>query len=338
MGAPRGAPGCGGRIAEHEEELSTVSMAATASGAGGGSKSTDSAVILRTWLAPTNLVMAGLLLVGIVALYWDWLLRQHRFSSEQAADWGHAYMVPLISMYVVWTRRFEIARLKPSVFWPGLLPLLVGIAIYFLFTLTAAPGIHMFQGFALVLCVAGLALLLLGPAIFGIIAFPIMYLGFGVTLADKLMGMITFQLQILATQGAWLTLNMFGLSTDIMGNALTMRTGGKTIPLNVAEACAGMRMVIAFLALGVAVAFLSCPRWWQRVALVLMAVPVALATNVLRVVSLAVMSIVNPGFAAGDAHTLIGVLWLVPAFLAYMGIVWILKRIVQDHGVKGAKA
>ncbi|MBL0921234.1 MAG: exosortase/archaeosortase family protein [Phycisphaerales bacterium] len=313
-------------------------MAATASGAGGGSAKVDSAVVLRAWLAPANLAMAGLLLVGIAAMFGDWFLRQHQFSSRYAADWGHAYMVPLISAYVVWTRRDEIARLKPSVFWPGMLPLLLGLAVYILFTLMDAPGIHMFQGFAITLCVAGLAMLLLGPAIFGVVAFPIMYLAFGVTLADKLMGMITFQLQILATKGDWLTLNMFGLSTDIMGNALTMRHNGRVVPLNVAEACAGMRMVIAFLALGVAVAFLSCPRWWQRVALVLMAVPVALATNVLRVVTLAVMSLVNPGFAAGDAHTLIGVLWLVPAFLAYMGIVWLLKRIVREPATKGAKA
>lgn len=313
-------------------------MAATASGTGGGAAQSDPRAILRAWLAPTNLLMGALLLGGLTALFWDWILRQHRYSSEHAADWGHAYLVPLISGYIIWMRREEIARLKPSIFWPGLLPLLLGIAIYCLFTLSAAPGVHMFQGFALTLCVAGLALLLLGPAIFGIVAFPIAYLAFGVTLADKLMGMITFQLQQLATQGAWLTLNMFGLSTDIMGNTLTMRSGGKSIPLNVAEACAGMRMVIAFLALGVAVAFLSCPRWWQRVALILMAIPVALATNVLRVVSLAVVSLVNPGFAAGDAHTLIGVLWLLPAFAAYMGIVWILKRIVQDGAPKGATA
>ncbi len=291
-------------------------MAATGAAAGGTAKSPSD--FLRAWLTPSNLAIAGLLLLGLVALFWDWFLRQHRFSSEQAADWGHAYMVPLISMYVVWTRRESIAKLRPAVFWPGVMPLLLGIAIYFLFTLTAAPGVHMFQGFALVMCVGGIALMLLGPRMFGALAFPIAYLAFGVTLADKLMGMITFQLQLLATEGAWIVLNAGGLTTDLAGNTLTVRSGGKSIPLNVAEACAGMRMVIAFLALGV------------RVALVLMAIPVALETNVLRVVSLAVVSLWNPGFAAGDAHTLIGVLWLVPAFLAYMGIVWILKRIMHE--------
>jgi exosortase len=324
-------------VDDDEEAAATVSsVAATGAGAGGAAQRAPGD-ILRAWATPANVAMFGLLLAGLVALFWSFILRQHRFSSEQAADWGHAYMVPLISGYVIWARREELARLQPTVFWPGLLALLLGIAIYFLFILTDAPGVHMFQGFSLVMCIAGLVLLLLGPRVFGVVAFPVAYLAFGVTLAEQLMIDVTFRLQMMATYGAWVVLNIFGLSTDIAGNALTVRSGGKTIPLNVAEACAGMRMVIAFLALGVAVAFLSCRQWWQRVALVLLAIPVAVATNVLRVVSLAVMSLWNPGFAAGDAHTLIGVLWLLPAFLAYMGIVWMLKRMVHESA-PGAKA
>lgn len=290
-------------------------------------------------LSTPAVVMASLLTLGLGALFWEWIVRQNRFSMEQSADWGHVYLVPLISGYFIYRKRQAIAKVKTTVFWPGVLPLLVGVAAYYLWTLTRISGIHMFQGYALVLCVAGLTLLLTGPRMFAHLCLPVSYLAFGVTVGDRLMQMITFKLQLVASEGAALLLKMLGFTVDLAGNTLSVASGsGAPHMLNVAEACSGMRMVIAFIALGVAVAFLSCPQWWQRVALVLLAVPVAVLTNVIRVASLGMVSIWSPGLAEGEAHSLIGVLWLVPAFLFFMGIVWALKGLVRDETKPSALA
>lgn len=287
-------------------------------------------------LAAPNVTMTLVLLAGLVGLFWEWFYRQHRFSSEAPEDWGHAYLVPLISAYAIWTRREELSRLRAEVFWPGVLPLLVGIGAHFFWTLSPASGIHMFQGAALVLCVAGLSLLLLGPRMFAVLVFPIAYLGFGVTISDRVMEVVTFRLQMIATSGSALLLQMLGFAVDLKGNTVTMTlSDGTNIPLNVAEACSGMRMVVAFVALAVAVAFLSTRLWWQRVALVLLAAPVAVLTNVVRVASLGLAGLIDPGLATGEAHGLIGVLWLVPGFLLFMGIGWALKKMVRTDGAKG---
>ena len=89
-------------------------------------------------------------------------------------------------------------------------------------------------------------------------------------------------------------------------------------------------MLVGFFALGVAVAIVSCRHWWQRVALVLLAAPVAVLTNVLRVTTLGVASLYNQDLAVGDAHMFIGVLWLIPGFLLFMGITWALNRMVDQ--------
>ena len=52
----------------------------------------------------------------------------------------------------------------------------------------------------------------------------------------------------------------------------------------VAEACSGMRQLTGFLALTVAVAYLSSRPAWYRVAVVVSAVPIAMTANVARVV------------------------------------------------------
>ena len=128
-----------------------------------------------------------------------------------------------------------------------------------------------------------------------------------------------------------------------LGNQLTVyNSAGEGFPLEVAEACSGMRMVVAFIALAVAVGFFSCRQWWHRVAVVLLAVPVAVFMNIVRVAVLAAITLVNPDFSVGGAHTLIGTLLLVPAFLLFMFCVWLLKKITPDDAdrssAKGAKA
>jgi exosortase/archaeosortase family protein len=59
-----------------------------------------------------------------------------------------------------------------------------------------------------------------------------------------------------------------------------------------------------------------------------MAVPTAIFVNVLRVMTLGILSTVDSGFAAGEFHTMVGMLWLIPAFFIYLGIMWILRNLV----------
>ena len=106
---------------------------------------------------------------------------------------------------------------------------------------------------------------------------------------------------------------------------------GTSYPLNIAEACSGMRMLMAFFALGVAMAYTGLKYTWQRTILVVFAIPTAVFVNILRVMTLGLMSIADSGFAAGDFHTFVGTLWLIPAFLIYLGIVWILKNLVIEE-------
>lgn len=292
----------------------------------------DSARVLGIF-TPMGLAMIGALGIVFVALFYRWFQRQHMWSSERVEDWGHAYVIPLISLYIIWQSRESIARLRTEVFWPGLAPFLLGIMTYFAGVVTIRN--HMIQGFAIVLTVFGLTLLLTGPRLMKYLFIPIGYLVFAVTVSESIMLSITFKLQLVASKGAYLVLNLIGTPFDwfsvaIDGNRLDILRGTTVIPMNVAEACSGMRMVVAFLALAVAVALLACKQWWQRTALLLLAAPVAILMNVVRVTVLGLVSLGNPDLASGDAHTLIGTLLLFPSLLLFLGIVWALNRIYSD--------
>lgn len=279
-------------------------------------------------LKPADAVLAVFVSAAFVAVFLRWIVRQFGwggFSATHFEDWGHAYLVPLISGWYIWTNRARLRGLSAQVCWPGLGVLLLGIVAHVNF-ITGFPN-HMFQGFALVLALAGLLLFLLGPEIFPFLVFPVAYLGFAVTISDMVMLKVTWGLKLLASKGAWAALNLVGIDTDLSGNILRVHHGGNVIPLNVADACAGMRMVVAFVALAVAVAFLSCRQWWQRIAVILLAIPVAVAMNVGRVAVLGAASLVNPDLATGGAHMFIGTVLLVPAFLVFMACVWLMQRV-----------
>lgn len=285
------------------------------------------------WLTRENALVGGLLAIGFFALFFRWFVLQHQHSFG-SPDWSHAYIVPLISGYIVWRRRRELAAIRPEVFWPGLAPLLVGVASYAYWVL-GFPN-HMLQGFSIVIALGGLVLLMTGPRALPILAFPIAYLAFGVTIAEMVMLKVTAKLQLVASAGANVLMKMlaplFGYTVDLWGNVLTItKRSGEVIPLNVAEACSGLRMLVAFYALGAAVAFISCRHWWQRIALLLLAGPIAVLVNVLRVAFLGIASTWNPELSRGNAHMFIGVLWLVPAFLLFMGVVWALNRMVREQ-------
>ena len=299
-----------------------------------GAPDAEASVLSRLATAP-GLTFIGILLFAYVGLFWRWFERQHLLSIAKLEDWGHAYLIPLISLYLVWRRRHELSREPFATFWPALVPVLLGIVGYFY----AVVGIrsHMVEGLFVILTIFGLTLLLLGPRAMRWLFLPIAFLAFGVTLSERVMIEITFQLQLLASQGSWVMLGLLGavldFNIDLDGNTLYVLTAdGQTHPLNVAEACSGMRMVVAFYALGGAAALVGCTLWWQRAALLLLAGPVALLMNMVRVTVLGLLTLVDPDLSAGNAHTLIGTILLVPSLGLFLGVGWALNR-VMDGGV-----
>lgn len=285
--------------------------------------------------------MAGGLLVALVYLFYRWFDTQHRLSASAMEDWGHAYLIPLISGFLVYKRQALLAQVRVRPFWPALPVMLVGIFAYFMGIVGFRN--HMIQGFSLVLTVAGVVLLMTGPRAFQLLFLPVVFLLFAVTVSEAIMIRLTFPLQLIATQGGYLLLNLVGFfagfSCDAAGNTLqVIDSRGRAVPLNVAEACSGMRMVVAFIALGGATALLACREWWQRILLLLLATPVAIIVNVFRVAILGLLSLEDPDLAAGEAHTLIGTVLLVPGLGLFLGVVWALNRVMKPDAAGRAVA
>jgi exosortase len=272
-------------------------------------------------------------------LFWDFVQRQFKMAVEHQADWGHTLVIPLIAGYFVYLQRDRILARPLKTTWFGLLVMLVGVGLYMLCTAGPLPlRHHNVQGACVALAVAGITLLFCGWHAMRWLAFPLAYMFvFSQYISERLLHTVTFAMQDITAMGAGALLSLF-LDISRSGNILTIHHGGQALPLNIAEACSGMRMLMAFLALGTALAFTGLRHPWQRVLLVLLGVPTAIVVNILRVCTLGVLTLLDSGFAAGDFHSFIGLLWLVPALFIFLGLMWIIRHLVIEEDAPASRA
>jgi exosortase len=266
-------------------------------------------------------------------IFWDFLQRQFWFAIEQQADWGHTLVIPFIAGYFVWLCKDKLLAQPFKRAWLGLAPIVLGLAWYSLCALgPTSMHHHNLMGLGVASTLSGLVLFIFGWRAMRYLWFPLLYLFvFGQTISDRFMEIVTFELQDIASIGSYYGLSFLGLDMTRAGNTLDIFFDGETYPLNIAEACSGMRMLMAFFALGVAMAFTGLKYFWQRAILVGLAIPTAVFVNILRVMTLGLLSIADSGFSSGDFHTFVGTLWLIPAFLIYLGIVWVLKNLIIEE-------
>lgn len=283
------------------------------------------------------MLICGLILLAIFTLvFWHFLRRQVIFAIEAQADFGHTLVVPFITGYLVYLNRAKLLAAPFRTVWIGLVPIVLGVAWYAFSSIGPKPlQHHNIQALGVALTLGGLVLLMLGWRATLILLFPMAYLCiFGQYISERFLNIVTFKLQDITARGSYFVMQFF-MDIDRSGNTLSIFHNGQIKPLNIAEACSGMRMLMAFLALGVFMAYTGLQHNWQRVALVMLAIPTAIAVNVLRVVTLGVLTLYDAGFAGGDFHEVIGLIWLVPAFMIFLGLMWILRQLVVE--VSGRK-
>jgi exosortase len=146
-------------------------------------------------------------------------------------------------------------------------------------------------------------------------AFPLGYLLFMIPLPAIIYYHLTFPLQLLASRLGATGLVVLGIHTVREGNLLTL----PNCTLNVVEACSGIRSLLSLLAAVVAFAYLAESRMWKRLVLVVASIPIAIATNGLRLVATGVLSyFFGPSVDSGVVHLALGLAFFTMAFLSIM--------------------
>jgi exosortase len=167
---------------------------------------------------------------------------------------------------------------------------------------------------------------------------PAGFLFFSIPLPERLYAQITIPLRILAAEVSAIILNIIPeLKATVSGVVIDVNYKGiPLVPgLDVAEACSGMRLLMAFVALGVAMAYLHDRPVWQRLVLLISTMPIAVLCNVVRVTVTGLIYVIgDPRYAQGVYHDMLGLLMLPLAFGLYGFLAWLMGNLyVEEEAV-----
>lgn len=250
-------------------------------------------------MTPALAVFAPLVLAYWTALVW--CVDRWNAPTEYFA---HCWLVPPVAAWLLWSRRAEWSP-RPRVVDPkGWLLLAPALLLHLA---GAALMVDSWSAASLALAVPGAAWLALGRGrLRGL--WPVLWLAaFCVPLPMYVEGRLAYTLKEVAVAGgSWLA-NLAG--ADVVRSGDMLRPRGVDGALYVADACSGLRSLLAMLTLAYCLAFfLGAPSWRRRVSLLVAAPLMAIAANVARIAVLCLFARWRGvPFAEGAGHTLANV-------------------------------
>lgn len=233
-------------------------------------------------------------------------------------EYSHGFLVPLFALGFLWLRR--PAAWPPEVrgSWWGLLPLALSAAMRWT---SAGWYFELLDPASLLLCLAGIVLLVGGWPTLRWVWPAIAFLGFMIPLPGFVAGMLSLPLQRVATLVATYLLQTVGVPAASQGNVIMLTEA----QLGVVEACSGLRMLMTFVAVGTAVALVLERPAWERLLLVASAAPIAIVANVMRIMLTGILYETSSAeLARAVYHDFAG--WLMMPLA--LGLMWLELRLL----------
>ncbi|NKE72106.1 exosortase W [Candidatus Manganitrophus noduliformans] len=198
--------------------------------------------------------------------------------------YSHGFLVPFISLYIVWLRRGNLVNLPlaSNYVW-GLPVVLAGLTLRLGGN---AGGVLLAEEFSLIITVAGMVLLLLGVAFLKVLWFPITYLLFMLPSWGIMIDRLHFPFQKFSAILGTAMLQMIGVPAFRQSIFIEL----PNITLEVAKVCSGVSYLIAILAMAVALASIVLRSWPRKILLVGGAVVIGILTNSLRIAFIGALS------------------------------------------------
>ncbi|HWU54372.1 MAG TPA: exosortase A [Rhizomicrobium sp.] len=210
--------------------------------------------------------------------------------------YSHCFLIVPIVLWLVWEKRAALAATAPALFPQALLltPLL-GL----MWWMGQLAAINEVQQYAIVGMMQVLIVAFLGLNIARLIWFPILYLVFLVPTGEYLIG----PMQRFATHFVDVSLNLLNIAHYTEGTTFELTNGR----FEIAEACAGLRFLIATVTLGVLFSYMMFRKFYKAVLFLIASVAVPLIGNGLRCVGIIVLAhLTNNQYGAGADHIVYG--------------------------------
>ncbi|MBW8016569.1 MAG: exosortase/archaeosortase family protein [Planctomycetes bacterium] len=254
-------------------------------------------------------------------------------------SWSHGFLIPVFSLYFLSQHKKDILSLTPRTDYLGLFLLIFCLVFHPLNIVHFKVGY--FQPLTAIAAVGACVLFFGGWKLVRYTWLPVVYLIFAVPLPDRFLYSATMPLRLLAAKVSAVALSLYsGVEATARGTVVDVIHNGRALdsPLDVALACSGMRLLMTFVALGVAMAYLHYRPAWQRLVLLACTIPIAVICNIVRVTITGFIFVLgNAKYATGIYHDLLGLLMLPLAFGLYGGVAWFMENLLENDSVSSGE-
>ena len=276
-----------------------------------GGESTPLAVSL--WLK------IGFIATCISLLFWRvWVDMAQEWWSDPT--WSQGMLLPPLALFIAWEHRRR--TLKPASdsrpAWAG-----TYCVACFIFVVGKLASEFFLMRLSSVLLLAGIIWTFWGLQRLRTLALPILLLATMVPLPAIVYNSIAAPLQLLVSDVATRLAQSLGVSAFRDGNIIQLAN----VSLGVAEACSGISSLSALAVGSMLLGYMLCSRLICRVALFVLAIPLAIVVNIARVAGTAVLADYNQDLAMGLYHSFTGWLVFVVGFLFLYVFARLLHRI-----------
>jgi exosortase A len=258
-------------------------------------------------------------LTGLAAVWAALLLLFWSDAASMAGVWwesstfNHILLIPPLIAWLVWQRLPELRRIAPAAWPPGLLLVAAGAGLWLL---GAAGSLALARHAALVLMLQGAAIACLGKAAARGLAFPIFYALFLIPAGEELVP----PMQTLTAEIAMALLNLAQVPAHIDGVFISTPTGY----FEVAEACSGVKFLIAMAAYGALAANVCFRAWPRRLAFMAACLAVPVLANGVRAWGTIYVAYAtgDNGFADSFDHVIYGGVFFAIVIALIVGGAW----------------
>lgn len=264
-------------------------------------------------------------LVLILAFSLEWLaMIRHWWDSS---TYNHILLVPPIIAWLVSLRLDELRKLTPVAGSPGLI---LFAAAIFVWVLGSFAGFSLLQQAGAMLVLPASVIGLLGPRVAMGLLFPLFYMAFLVPFGDELVPI----LQMITAKLTIGLVKLSGIPAGIDGVFIDTPAG----LFEVAEACSGVKFLIAMIAFGALVANVCFRSWPRRLLFMALCVFAPILANGVRAWgTIFAAQYVGAERAGGMDHIIYGWFFFAIVIAGVLGVSWrFFDRAVDDPMIDAA--
>lgn len=232
---------------------------------------------------------------GLLAVFWG-TVSQMVETWYVSATFNHGFLIVPICLWLLWERHEALVLYVPKPDFRGLALVSICAAGW---VVSNAAGVNSGKEFALVGMIQTTVFTIVGWRLFRAMFFPMAFLLFAVPFGDFLIPSLQDLTAAMVVEG----LGWVGIPVYLDGVFLSIPSGN----FEVAEACSGVRFLIATIALGVLFANLSFRSVSRRFVIVLLSILVPIVANGIRAFGIVYIAhISDHKIAVGVDHLIYG--------------------------------